>query len=235
MLPSWPVISPPSILKPIIPPRLLQLAVKKSPDVPRLLVPSKLGLGQLLRHLIALVRHSPKPNGKLAVVHLAKVGKQLVELANEMLALLEPRSSLFVRGDVNGVGLDDDLFGLCNGFFGGFGGDESFDLLQGKDGGFELDLRDAVVGLVEEGGLVVGRVDVAEDGAAGGRSMFQTADRDNNWAAVAIFVLATLRDAADVTRSQDERSAWMIDLDAVVVWLFVPSLRWGVQAHRLGW
>jgi hypothetical protein len=29
--------------------------------------------------------------------------------------------------------------------------------------------------------------------------------------------------------------AGMIDLNAVVVLLFVPSLRWDVQAHRLGW
>jgi len=96
-------------------------------------------------------------------------------------------------------------------------------------------LWDAVVGLVEEGGLVVGRVDIAEDGAGGGRSMFHTTDRDDDGAAVSIFFLAALCDAADVTRSQDERSTWMVGLNVVVVLLFVPSLRWGVQAHRLGW
>ena len=72
-----------------------------------------------------------------------------------MLALLEPRSGFLVRGDVDRVGLDDDLSRLYNRFVGGFGGYESLDLLQGKDGSLELDLWDAVVGLVEESGLVV--------------------------------------------------------------------------------
>jgi len=129
MLSSGPVAFPPSILKTIVPPRLLQLAVQKPPDVPGLIVTCKLGLSQLLRHSLALVRHSPKPNGNLAVVNLVKVGKQLVELANEVLALLEPRSSLFVRSDVDGVSFEDDLSRLCDCFFGSFGGDESFDLL----------------------------------------------------------------------------------------------------------
>lgn len=63
------------------------------------------------------------------MVHVIKLDKQLVELTNEMLALLEPGPSLFVRGDVDGVGLDNDLPRLCDRFFGGFGGNESFHLL----------------------------------------------------------------------------------------------------------
>ena len=64
--------------------------------------------------------------------------------------------------------------------------------------------------------------------------MFYTADRDDDWATVSIFFLAALCDAADITRSQDERSTGMVGLDVVMIWLFVPSLRWGVQAHYLG-
>lgn len=202
-LDSWAIAVLLSILKTIVPPRLLQLTVKEPPDVPCLLVPSKLCLGQLLSHAIALVRDFPPTHRKLAVVQVVKLDQQLVELTNEMLAFLEPRSSLLVGGDVDGVGLDDDLSRLCDSFFGSVGGDESFDLLQGKDGGLELDLWDAVVGLVEESGLVVCGVDVAEDGAGGSRTMLHTADGDDDRAAMSVLILATLRDAADVTGSQD--------------------------------
>lgn len=132
---------------------------------------------------------------------LIKLDKQLVELANEMLALLEPRSGFLVGGDVDGDGLDDDLSSLCNRFFGSVSGDEGFDLLQGKNGSLKLDLWDAVVGVVEESGLVVCGVDVAEDCAGGSRTMLHTADGDDDWAAVSVLVLATLRDAADITGS----------------------------------
>lgn len=91
-----------------------------------------------------------------------------------------------------------------------------------------------VVGLVEENGLVVGRVDVAEDGAGGSRAMFYTADSDDDRAAVSILFFAAFCNAADVTGSQDERSTGVMCLDVVVVLLFVPSLRWCVQAHYLG-
>ena len=82
-----------------------------------------------------------------------------------MLALLQSRASLLIRGDLDGVGLNNNLSRLRDCFFGGFGGDESSDLLQGSDSGFELGLWDAAVGLVQEGRLVVWRVDVAENGA----------------------------------------------------------------------
>ena len=152
-----------------------------------------------------------------------------------MLAFLEPRSSLLVGGDVDGVGLDDDLSRLCDRFFGGVGGDESLNLLQCKDSSLELDLWNGVVGLVEEGDLVVCGVDVAEDGAGGSRAMLHTANGDDDWAAVSIFFFAALWDTADVTGSQDERSTGMIGLNLVVVLLLVPSFWWVVQAHCLGW
>ena len=61
--------------------------------------------------------------------------------------------------------LDNDLSRLRDCFFSGFGGDESFDLLQSGDSGFELGLWDTAVGLVQKGRLVVRRVEVAENGA----------------------------------------------------------------------
>lgn len=160
-----------------------------------------------------------------------KLDQQFVELPNEVFARLEPRSGLLVGGDVDGVGLDDDLSGLCDGFFGGFSGDETFDLLQGKDGGLELDLWETVVGLVEEGCFVVGGVDVAEDGASGSRAVFHTTDGDDDWATVSVFFFAAFCDTANVAGSQDERSTWMVGLGVVVVLLFTPSLRRNVQTH----
>ena len=63
--------------------------------------------------------------------------------------------------------------------------------------------------------------------------MLHTADSDDNWAAMSIFFLAALRDTADVTGCQNERSTGTIGLDVVVILLFVPSLWRDVQTHLL--
>jgi hypothetical protein len=185
----------------IIPPRSLQPAIQQPPNVSRLFVTRQLGLRQLLRHPIALARNLPEPHGKFAVSEVVDLSQELVELTREMLALLQSRTGLLVGGDVDGIGLDDDLSGLCDCFFGSFGGEESFDLLQSDHSGVDFGLRNAAVGLVEEDDLVVRRVDVAEDAAGGCGTMLHAADGNDNWSAVSIALFAAMWDAAEVAGS----------------------------------
>jgi hypothetical protein len=126
------------------------------------------------------------------VVKVVDLRQELVELAYEVLALHQSGAGLLVCGDVDGVGLDDDLPGLRNCFFGSFGSEKSFDLLQSDDSGVELGLRNAAARLVEEDDFVVWRVDVAEDAAGGCGTVLHAADGNDNRSATGVVLVAAL-------------------------------------------